>query len=256
MAGVSAAPNKEQVKGDLPFQPHSQATEDLIYRFLRVLPTGNDEKCVVCNEVGSSPGVFRWAKYELPCGHFGHTRCLRLVLEEKGLSCSCCGKLDEKEEKNLYCDTCNKRGHSWAVPSTLKGRCENYDEKEEALLTSQLYQSCTKCSGMFLRKKGEGWRLTCITCSEEEWKNELLVNCARCKKEFGIKEDQEGWRELCLTCFHEDEGKKVVARCKKCGHNFSLKPEQKKWRKVCYPCFKGRFFGVVSSFRDADPDLN
>jgi hypothetical protein len=67
---------------ELPFEDIDQEILDLIY-YLRTsieLEESKDKECVVCGEIQN-----QWYCYQLPCLHYGHTRCLRKWISTKYL---------------------------------------------------------------------------------------------------------------------------------------------------------------------------
>ena len=52
-----------------------------------------------------------WDYYQLKCGHYFHTRCLKHWLDHKGkLNCPLCGDIPEINN-NQYCSHCKEWGH-------------------------------------------------------------------------------------------------------------------------------------------------
>lgn len=90
-----------------PEKDHSNGSHDLIEYTLRLLKPDTDhielldKECVVCGLIESG-----WNHYQLPCLHYGHTRCVRhWICTKGGLQCPWCQDSTPKDE---YCDTCKK----------------------------------------------------------------------------------------------------------------------------------------------------
>ncbi len=75
--------------------------------------TNNKEICCVClTDEDLTKENTPWNRYELPCKHIAHTRCLRRWFHQKQkLNCPYCGNLEEID-KNEYCSNCEIWGHS------------------------------------------------------------------------------------------------------------------------------------------------
>ena len=67
------------------------------------LSDSKDKECVVCGDIQNN-----WEMYQLPCMHYGHTRCIRKWLSiKKKPECPWCR---ENTPKLKYCNTCVKWG--------------------------------------------------------------------------------------------------------------------------------------------------
>ena len=80
------------------------------------LKESTDQQCVVCGEIQN-----QWDCYQLPCLHYGHTRCLRKWINtKKEIYCPWCR--DNTPQKK-YCEECQTWGdHSDFEPN----KCPDY----------------------------------------------------------------------------------------------------------------------------------
>src|ERR1043166_6061429 len=98
----------------LSYESYDDAIEKLIYSMTHVvsLKDSKDKECVVCGEIQN-----QWECYQLPCQHYGHSRCLRKWFNtKKSIWCPLCG--DETPQRK-YCYHCRSWGGHSALEESL-----------------------------------------------------------------------------------------------------------------------------------------
>ena len=78
-------------------------SDPITMKYCTVL-TNSRQLCTVCKK--DEPEDTTWHRYQLPCGHIAHTRCLRNWLDEKDvLNCPVCGDMEKRDESDDILET-------------------------------------------------------------------------------------------------------------------------------------------------------